>query len=91
MADLTAALLLIDEIVKKEPGLKFAPLIALHTFSALLKTNIEKAYEYGRMAITTATYTDPAYSQIVGIISKYSAVLNLPPKIYELGFQSMAG
>lgn len=57
-----SALLVIAEIVRDEPKLKYAFSITYHAFSSLLKINQTKAYEYGR-EILTAT-KDPSYSFI---------------------------
>jgi thiol-disulfide isomerase/thioredoxin len=83
-----SALLLINEIVGHEPGLKYAPRIAFHTFSSLLKTNSHKALEYGKVAMVTSTYDDPAFDVIIGAIELYSDKLNLPAEIYQLGSEA---
>ncbi|OQY71445.1 MAG: hypothetical protein B6D44_12885 [Ignavibacteriales bacterium UTCHB2] len=83
-----SALLIINDMIRKEPMLKYAPLIASHTFSALLKTDPHKAYEYGKVALTTTTYDDPPYSFITGTIEWYSDKLKLPAEIYELGAEA---
>ena len=83
-----STLLLIDEIVSKEPKLKYAPWVASKTFSCLLQTNPNKAYEYGRLAIVTRTYDDPPYDFIIDDINLYSHKLSLPAKIYELGAEA---
>lgn len=80
-----SGLLAIDKMVKAEPALKYAPYIAFNTFSFLLKTDMKKAYDYGKVAITTATYTDPAYEDIISVINLYSDKLKLPADIYLLG------
>ncbi|MDB5276158.1 MAG: hypothetical protein JWR61_1113 [Ferruginibacter sp.] len=80
-----SALLVINETVRNEPKLKYAPKIAFHTFSALLKTSPHKAYEYGKAVIVTPTYTEPAYYSIIDAIEWYSGKLNLPTEIYQLG------
>lgn len=82
------ALLAINEIVKREPRLKYAPRIAMHTFDALLKTDPNKAYEYGKVAIVTSTYGQPAYDFIVGSIDWYAGKLKLPENIYRLGAEA---
>jgi len=84
------ALLVINEITTKEPKLKYAPFIASHTFSSLLKTNLHEAYEYGKVAIVTSTYAYevPAYDPIIADIKWYSDKLNLPAEIYWLGTQA---
>ena len=83
-----SALLAINEIIRKEPKLKYAPLIASHSFSSLLKTNPHKAYEYGKVAMVTPTYEDPAYGSIIGQIDWYSDKLNLSAEIYHLGAEA---
>jgi thiol-disulfide isomerase/thioredoxin len=81
-----SALLVIDEWVKKEPNLKYAPQIARYTFSCLLETDAHKAYEYGKMAIKTPSYSgEPPYNVIIYLIEWYSSKLKLPAEIYELG------
>jgi thiol-disulfide isomerase/thioredoxin len=79
-----SALLLIDEIVRKEPRLKYAPRIAFYTFSSLLQTNLQKAYDYGKTLLVTPTHEDPAYDVVINEIQLYSYKLTLPAKIYEL-------
>jgi thiol-disulfide isomerase/thioredoxin len=83
-----SALLLISEIIKKEPKLKYATAIASCTFSSLLRTDPHKAYEYGNMVIVTPTYEEPAYSSIIGSIEWHSDKLNLPAEIYRLGAEA---
>ena len=83
-----SALLMIDEIVKANPKLKYAPFIASWTFSSLLKTDPQKAYEFGKKAIVTYTYEEPAYHSIIGTIESYSNILNLSPEIYGLGAEA---
>jgi thiol-disulfide isomerase/thioredoxin len=83
-----SALLAINEIIGNEPGLKYAPFIAAHTFSALLKTDSHKAYEYGKVVLVTTTYADPAWLIIWSDIDIYSHKLNLPAEIYLLGVEA---
>jgi len=83
-----SALLFISEIVRNEPKLKYAPLIAANTFSALLKTNPHQAYEFGKKVLVTPTYDDPHYNLIIDAIKWYSDKLNLPSEIYELGAEA---
>ena len=83
-----SALLLIDEIVRMEPKLKYAPAIAFHTFSSLLKTNPTKAYVYGKEVLITPSYRGTDYNNITYPIEWYtekSSLLTLPPEIFELG------
>ncbi|MFL5789398.1 MAG: TlpA family protein disulfide reductase [Flavisolibacter sp.] len=83
-----SALLMINEIVKNEPKLKYAPFIASNTFNALLKTDPQRAYEYGKIAIVTPTYDSPPCDFIISKIKEYSNKLNLPSEIYELGAEA---
>lgn len=83
-----SALLMINEIVGKELRLKYAPMIASWTFSSLLKSNLQEAYEYGKVVMVTATYEEPAYSSIYHAIDFYSNKLSLPSKIYRLGAEA---
>ncbi len=83
-----SAILMINEIVKNEPGLKYAPFIASCTFSSLLKTDPHKAYEYGKVAIVTSTYDEPPYDVIIGNIEWYSDKISLPAEIYQLGAEA---
>lgn len=86
-----SALLLIDEIVKKEPKLKYAPAIAFHTFSSLLKTDPKKAYVYGKELLITPSYRSTNYDNITYPIEWYTEktnLLTLPPEIFELGAEA---
>lgn len=83
-----SALIMIDKIIVKEPGLKYAPFMASTIFSNLLKTNLHKAYEYGKTAIVTSTYVDPPYDAIYGGIEFYRGKLKLPTKFYQLGAEA---
>ncbi len=83
-----SALLLIDEIIKKEPKLKYAPAIAFHTFSSLLKTDPAKAYVFGREVLINPSYRGTDYTNITYPIEWYTektSLLTLPPEIFELG------
>ena len=83
-----SALLVINEIVRNEPKLKYATFIAYNTFSSLLKTNPNKAYEYGKEVLVTSTYENPLYGLIIEDIKWYSDKLNLPAEIYQLGAEA---
>lgn len=82
------ALLAINEIIRQEPKLKYAPFIAFNTFYSLLKIDSHKAYEYGKEAIVTSTYTDPPCDLIIGAIETCSNKLSLPVEIYESGAEA---
>lgn len=86
-----SALLLINKIVNKEPKLKFAPSIAFHTFSSLLKLDPKKAYEYGKQMLMTPSYRGTDYYNITYPIEWYAEktnLLTLPAEIYELGAEA---
>jgi thiol-disulfide isomerase/thioredoxin len=83
--DPDSALIVINEIISKEPKLKFAPAIAYHTMLALLKTNLHEGYEYGKIAIVTSTYEDPACNSIIRAIDATSDRFAPPAEIYRLG------
>ena len=81
-----SALLMISKVIKKEPKLKYAHFIAHNTFSALLKTDPNKAYEYGMDALNTnSDEEEKDVDFIIDNIEYYSDKLNIPDKIYELG------
>lgn len=80
-----STLFVIDEMVKKEPDLKYTPWMVSYTFSALLRTDPSKAYKFGKQAMTTATYGLPAWNMIIGDIRDDSRKIHLPAEIYLLG------
>jgi hypothetical protein len=82
------ALLVINEIIGKEPSLKFAPFIAFHTFSSLIKIDQRKAYDYSKTMLTTATYKEPDCYAIIDPIKSYSNRLHLSKEIYLLGAEA---
>jgi hypothetical protein len=84
-----SALLVIDDVAKTEPLIKFTPGIAYQIFSILLKTNIKKAYDYGKKVIETTTYEKPAGFIIIGAIENLSKEINLTPEIYQLGIDAI--
>lgn len=88
MAYPDSVLLEVDKIVQIDPRLKFAPCIALSTFAALLQTNPDKAYEYGKKAIVTPVYDEPPYGFIIGDIEWHFDKLKLPAEIYLLGAEA---
>jgi len=81
-------LLVINEIIRNEPKLKYAPFIAPNTFSSLIKTNPHEAYEYGKVAMVTPTYEDAPYLLIINAIEWHSDKLNLSAEIYQLGAEA---
>ena len=83
-----SALLMIDEMVKKEPGLKFMPFIAANTFNALLNTNMTKACEFGKEMLRASSFENPLYYIITANIKSYASKLNLPAEMYRLGAET---
>ena len=78
----------VGEIVRKEPELKYAPKVAAYTFTILIKSDPQKAYEYGKVLLATPTYRIPPYYVIFNNIKSYPEDLMLPPQIYELGVEA---
>lgn len=81
-----SALMFIDNLVAKEPKLKFGPVISGFTFDALLKINTDKAYEFGKeILITPSYYGSPEYGSIIVYIKDNMYKIDIPAKIYQLG------
>ncbi|MEO5946376.1 MAG: TlpA disulfide reductase family protein [Chitinophagaceae bacterium] len=81
-----SALLMINRIIEKETKLKYAHFIAEYTFQALLKTDPDKAYEYGMEALNTNSDEEEIdVDFIINNIKYYSDKLHIPDKLYELG------
>ena len=83
-----SALLMLEEWTRKEPRLKFAPNTVFNIFSALLKTDQHKAYEYGKEVLTAPTEGEPANDRIISVIEWWSDKITLQPEIYELGAEA---
>jgi thiol-disulfide isomerase/thioredoxin len=86
-----SALLLIDEMVRKEPKLKYAPKIGFYTFSSLLQIDQQKACDYGKVLMVTPTYEDAPCDMLIDAIQLYSYKLNLRPELYELCAEAYQG
>jgi thiol-disulfide isomerase/thioredoxin len=84
-----SALLLVDEMAKAEPLIKYTPRIAYRVFSILVKTNMKKACEFGKKVIETTTYENPAGVMIRGAIEDLSKEINLTSEIYQLGIEAI--
>jgi thiol-disulfide isomerase/thioredoxin len=82
-------LFVINEIVKKEPRLKYAPFIADNTFRYLLLTDVNKAYNYGKEVLKNRSYTEPSYFAIIQNINFFHDKITFPAKIYELGAEAL--
>jgi thiol-disulfide isomerase/thioredoxin len=80
-----STLFVINEMVKKEPDLKYAPSIASYTFSALMITDQQKAYDYGKQVMVTSTYETPAWDVLIDDIRACIGKMNIRPEIYRLG------
>ena len=80
-----STLYVINEIVKKEPDLKYTPEMLGYTFSALLKCDPQRAYAYGKAAMAATNYDYTAGSMIIDDIKNDSRKINIPPDIYRLG------
>ncbi|MES2375772.1 MAG: TlpA disulfide reductase family protein [Bacteroidota bacterium] len=88
LANPDSELLAVEELVRKEPRLKYAPHVASHTFEALLHIDPHRAYEYGKKVIVTPTYDTPAYDAIINNIRDYTGKINIPAEIYLLGVEA---
>jgi thiol-disulfide isomerase/thioredoxin len=80
-----STLMVIDEMVKKEPKLKYSPWVASYTFIALLRTDPHKAYEFGKQTMASSPYGGDAYGSIIGDIRDDMRKLSTPKEIYLLG------
>lgn len=80
-----STLRVIDEVVKREPKLKYAPWVASYTFIALLRTDPHKAYEFGKQAMAAAPYELSACSSIIVDIRDELRKLPMPKEVYLLG------
>ena len=80
----------IKNYLKDEPMLEYAPNTFYNTFFALLKTNSDTAYEYGKkvLEIHTNNYYDYDIYDILNAVEACSDKINLPSKIYDLCIQS---
>lgn len=79
-----STLMVITEMVKKEPGLKYAQWTAQYTFSALLMKDPHQACEFVRAALLSR-YKDYLYGPIIGVIKDDARKLNTPPEVALLG------
>jgi hypothetical protein len=75
-------------MVRKEPNLKYAPRIGIYTFTSLLQTDPQKAYEYGKVLLATPSYEGPPYNVVIEVIESYSYKLYLPANIYDLAAEA---
>jgi len=80
-----STLAVIGEIVEKEPNLKYTPQMLSYTFSALLRSDQQKAYAYAKAAMAATNYDYTACSMIIGDIKGDSRKVNITPDIYRLG------
>ncbi|HWB25225.1 MAG TPA: TlpA disulfide reductase family protein [Chitinophagaceae bacterium] len=80
-------LAIVDSMVKKVPGLKYTPLVGSFTFTALLKTNMQKALEYGKILITTSTYESPDYDAVIYAVDYYTGKVYMPEDAYRLALK----
>lgn len=85
--DPDSALLVIGDMIKKEPRMKYAHKIAYHTFSALLKVSPDSAYKYGKQALQESNQNSP-YWEIITCIDLIANRFASPPQIYLLGAEA---
>ncbi len=80
-----SALIIINEIVEKEPELKYASFIGSNTFTSLLKTDLNKAYEFGQKILVTKSFEEMNENVYISLINWYSDKIKFTPEIFELG------
>ncbi|MDB4921453.1 TlpA disulfide reductase family protein [Mucilaginibacter sp.] len=79
-----STLMVINEMVKQEPKLKYTPWMVHYTFTALLRTDPHKAYEFGKQAMASS-YGWYANGRIIDAIRDDMRKLSTPKEIYLLG------
>ncbi|MCR8559238.1 TlpA family protein disulfide reductase [Mucilaginibacter sp. BJC16-A38] len=77
-------LVVINDMVKKEPKIKYTPEMASHTFAALLITDPHKACEYATEAMASP-YAQYAYGMVIEEINFSLRYLTTPKEVYLLG------
>jgi len=78
-------LVVINEMVKNEPKLEYAPWVSSYTFRALLITNPHKAWEFGEESLAVSHNGWATCGSIIGDIRDGLRLLNMPKEIYLLG------
>lgn len=78
-------LIVINEMVKKEPRLKYTPEVSSCTFSALLITDPQKACEFGKEAMAASHNEWTICGNIIGDIRRKLRDFTMPKEIYLLG------
>jgi thiol-disulfide isomerase/thioredoxin len=78
-------LVAINELLRKELGLKYMPGMVASKFSALLKTNPHEAYLFGKEMLT-ATGEHLPYDMIYKNVENFPS--SLPPEIYQLAAEA---
>lgn len=81
-----SVILVIDEMVKHIPSLEYSWTFIAFKFGALLETDSQKAYDYGRAAMMDCKYSeDPSYPVLIAQIEENSGKIKIPENIYVLG------
>lgn len=78
-------LVVVDEMVKNDPRLKYAPWVSSSTFSALLITDPHKACEFGKQAMAVPHNGWPASLSIIDDIRFGLRNLTMPKEVYLFG------
>jgi thiol-disulfide isomerase/thioredoxin len=78
-------LVAIDELLRKEPGLKYMPGMVAGAFTALLKTNPHEAYLFGKEMLA-ATGEHLPYDMIYKNVESFPT--SLPAEIYQLAAEA---
>jgi hypothetical protein len=80
-----STLMVVNEMVKKEPKLKYAPWVVSYTFSALLIIDPHQACEFGKQAMAVSHNGWSTCGSIIGGIRDGLRKLTMPKEIYLLG------
>jgi thiol-disulfide isomerase/thioredoxin len=80
-----STLMVVDEMVKKEPKLKYASWVVSYTFNALLITDPHKACEFGKQVMVLSHNGWSTCGSIIGGIRDGLRKLPMPKEIYLLG------
>ncbi|HEY6902015.1 MAG TPA: TlpA disulfide reductase family protein [Puia sp.] len=83
-----SVLRLIAGFLKAEPQLKYMPSITTSTFNALLKTDPQKALEYGKELLSAPGITELNAYFVYGAIEDHADKMNFPTEIYRLAIEA---
>ena len=84
-----SAMIVINQLLEKEPGLKYYPLMAHFTLFALIKTDQQKALDYGKQMFLSSP-DDPPYKSVTDAVWYMTERRKVPliKGLYELGAEA---